>query len=122
VPLTTGFFANFSRIRPDGRTRLAKTIARLKDDLADHLGGNPNPAQRILIDRIAHKTVKIMIYESGLLERPDEPNRDYYAAMCNSLRLDLIALGIRGKGQEPPSIEEYLKQKESTKPGKRGTK
>ena len=118
--LRSGLWFDFSRIRVDGRTKLAKNITFLKDSLRDHLGGKINIMQQIIIDRVVYKIVKVSLYENGIVAHPDqEGSRDYYIALANSIRLDLMALGIEGKAAEPLTVEQYLKDKEKKPRGGR---
>lgn len=115
VPLKTAFWVDFRRLRLDKRTKLAKTIAFLRKELTNHVGGEPSIAQSILIDRVVHKVVKAHLYEQGFLSNPEQGNRDHYLALVNSLRLDLQALGLQAKIKEPPDLEDLIRKFDAEK-------
>jgi hypothetical protein len=48
--------AHSSRFKLDGRTRQARLIRAVADELTHHVGGAPNPVQRLLIARAARIT------------------------------------------------------------------
>jgi hypothetical protein len=43
----------------DGRSAEAQYLRRIRADLRQHVGGAPTIAQRLLIDRIAHTTLRL---------------------------------------------------------------
>lgn len=110
-PKTHGLFIQLGKVKIDGRTKLGKTIAFLRKEFTNHLGGNLNICERILVDRAISKVIKSQLYELGFLENPDQKSRDHYLALANSLRLDLQALGIKRRGGEVMDLGQYLKTK-----------
>lgn len=88
----------------DRRSSEAQAVKRLAGALAEDLGGweGLTTGQRLLVDRIAVKTLVLGRIESyGLKEPVTEGGElrglwgEHYLAYANSLRLDLQALGLR---------------------------
>lgn len=111
--LKTGLWTDFSRLRLDKRTKLARTVSFLKDELIKHTGGEPSFPQQLLIDRIAWKAVRCHLYEHGYSQNPAQGSIDYYISITNSLRLDLAALGMTAKNKEPMDLTSYLQKREA---------
>src|SRR5215472_5983281 len=94
----------------DGRTNAGKYVDSIKQDLEVQIG-NPSPGQQILIRLVAIKMLRCeMIYER-VLSQPDGGDlqdrvENYFLAWSNSVRRDLIALGVLDKtsGNDPPFI------------------
>ena len=82
----------------DGRTNAGKYVNSIKQDLEVQIG-NPSPGQQILIKLVAIKMLRCeMIYER-VLSQPDGGDlqdrvENYFLAWSNSVRRDLIALGV----------------------------
>jgi len=82
----------------DGRTNAGKYVNSIKQDLEAQIG-NPSPGQQILIKLVAIKMLRCeMIYER-VLSQPDGGDlqdrvENYFLAWSNSVRRDLIALGV----------------------------
>jgi len=110
-----GLWVAFKAAKLDGRTGLAKRIAALKADLIKQLGHPPSPGEAILIERAVHKSIQCLLYELGVFQGDEQKrwpgSRDHYLALANSLRLDLVSLGIKGGGEKVPNLTEYLKKK-----------
>jgi hypothetical protein len=117
LPATSGrkpkhaLYVDFRKAKVDGRSRLGKTMSFLRKELVKHLGGSPSIMQSILIERVISKTIKCHLYEVGILEDVQQGSRDYYLACANSLRLDLMALGLQAKVKDPLDLTTYLKGK-----------
>jgi hypothetical protein len=82
----------------DGRTKLGKAIAALRTQLRDY-ARDISPASELLIQRVIYKSVKLAIYESRMIQNPDEAA--HYLPMANSLRLDLAALADIASKSKP---------------------
>lgn len=98
--------------RLDGRTRLAKALNQLRRELTADLGAAPSRAQRLIIDRVVFKSARLGFFEQGYLrgEVSDGANATYIA-LANSLRLDLMALGLERRERQCLDLKEYLKEK-----------
>jgi hypothetical protein len=84
----------------DGRCRVARCMRDFARELERHLGGNPTPAQRILIREASIKDAKLTMMVDRILSET-EPDMDCatrtYLAWANSLRRDLEALGLKSE-------------------------
>jgi len=98
----------------DGRTALSKALNQLRRELTADLGENPSRAQQLIIDRVVFKSARLSFFEQGMLrgEVPDSANVPYIA-LANSLRLDLMALGLERKEKKCLDLQGYIKKKES---------
>jgi hypothetical protein len=111
-PAKHGLWVNFDKRPVDGRTKLAKYMGLLRASLIKDLGGDPSTMQAVLIDRVVHKVTKCFLYERGVLSENNQGSRDLYLALCNSLRLDLCALGLKRRARKIMNLDEYLREKE----------
>ena len=108
-PIKNGLWVDFKAVRIDGRTALGKTVNLMRRELFRHVGGSPSIVQKILIERIIHKSIKAHLYEVAVLVEGEQGSKPHYLALVNSLRLDLLALGLKGSGQKVLDLTEYLK-------------
>ena len=95
----------------DGRCRVGKTIREFAADLARHIGGNPTPAQRVLIREASIKNARIGLMVDQILdggELGDDLASRQYLAWSNSLRRDLEALGLKAPEQKQPELGQFL--------------
>ncbi len=71
-------------------------MARVRAELAQHLGGSPSATQRILIDRAAALSLRIhlMDRESARSGEMSERNGRQYLAWSNSLTRVLRQIGL----------------------------
>jgi hypothetical protein len=95
----------------DGRCRVARCIREFARELEAHIGGEPTPAQRVLIREAAVKNTKLGLLVDRILSGT-EPDVDLatrcYLAWSNSLRRDLEALGLRKPEAKVPQLAEFL--------------
>ena len=106
-------WVDYKRVKIDKRTALGKAMDFLESELVKHVGGVPSVIEKILIDRIVHKTVKCHLYEIGFFENPEQGSRDHYLGTSNSLRLDAIALGVKPRQLPEMGLNEYIKRIEA---------
>jgi hypothetical protein len=80
----------------DGRLAEGKLMARVREDLTQHLGGKPTAPQRILIDRVAALSLRLhlMDRESARSGGMSERNSRQYLAWSNSLTRTLALIGL----------------------------
>jgi hypothetical protein len=102
----------------DGRLAEAKLMARVREELTQHLGGRPNPAQRILIDRAAAPSLRIhlMDRESARSGGMSERNGRQYLAWSNSLTRVLNQIGFKAVADKPPALQDYLAARSAQAP------
>jgi hypothetical protein len=103
---------DFRKVKVDGRSTLGKYMKTLKANLTKDLGGSLTTMEEILLDRIVSKIVQSHLYETGILSGQDFGSRDFYLAVCNSLRHDLNVIGLKKRVKNPVDLESYLKGKE----------
>jgi len=96
---------------PENRTHVLKYLMAVREGLVKDLGPTENDlstAQIVLIDRVTTKLGVIRCIEEHIRERSVIVGDDLapslkasYLAYNNSIRLDLLALGLDRKDQEP---------------------
>lgn len=80
----------------DKRTKFGKAVAALRHEFLKDLGMDISIQESILLDRVISKVLQCSIIERRLLEGHEE-NRPFYISLSNSLRLDLLTLGLERK-------------------------
>ena len=85
--------------RIDGRTVVGKLISRVQSDLASDLGGDPSAAEKILIHAASIKAARLYLLQSQLAAGEAQPDPKHHVAWSNSLRLDLLALGLKRRAR-----------------------
>ena len=89
----------------DGRSDIGRLLRAVRCELADHLGGEPTLPQRLLIELIAVKVVRLKLQ----LERGfSEGDSERLLSWQNSLRRDLESLGLERRSERVPTLQEYL--------------
>jgi hypothetical protein len=105
----------------DGRCRVARTIREFARELVAQVGGDPTPAQRILIREASIKNARITMMADAILDR-DAPDFDLttrcYLAWSNSLRRDLEALGIKAPERKETELGQFLEARKVGLPAK----
>src|SRR5215467_10894238 len=106
----------------DGRSTLGRELAYWRQCYADDLGGDPSAAQATVIERIAAKRLMVGALETFILSAPSTllvKERAYlvnmYRQMSDSLRADLVTLGLERRAKEAPTLAEYLAAKAAEK-------
>lgn len=86
------------------RTKEARFLNEIRDQLTEHVGGRPSPVQKLLIERIAMTMLRIELMDAEALKRGRpirvRQSRDYLA-WTNSIRLMLQHLGFEGRTPKP---------------------
>ena len=73
-------------------------------DLASDLGGDPTTAERLLIQSAAVKATRLSLLADQLLDGVEiQTDQHHVLAWSNSLRLDLIALGLERRAKTVPT-------------------
>ena len=90
--------------RLDRRTKAGRVMRSVEADLTSDLGGDPSTAERLLIQAAAVKATRVSLLSERLLEG-EEPGEDGHHALSwlNSLRLDLVALGLQRRARDIPN-------------------
>jgi hypothetical protein len=99
----------------DQRSTLARELAHWRQCLAADVGGDPSTAQAALIERVAAKRVMVGALEVYLLAHPGTfcgtappALATLYRQMSDSLRADLLALGLERRAKDVPDLTAYL--------------
>lgn len=78
----------------DGRSTVVKNMNALRDQLVRDLGGDPSTQSQILIDRVVVKAFRLQALEAAMMDGRAEKAEVFYISLSNSLRRDLLALGL----------------------------
>jgi hypothetical protein len=111
-----GCYADLSSRNLDGRTKLARALRAVEGDLVSAVGGNPTPQETIIIQRVVYKLARCTMFEAASLNGQGKPADEHYLAWANSLRLDLVALGLQRREKQVMSLHAYLATKEGVQP------
>lgn len=106
-----GLWADLKGLHVDGRTRLGKWMNYLRSELVRHCGNEPSVAESILIEQIVIKTLKAHLYHVGFFKEKAFGSRDFALAVQNSIRLDLLALGLKKREKKVLDLTQYLQKK-----------
>jgi hypothetical protein len=109
--IKTGLWSDLRGVHIDGRSRLGKWMNHLRGELIKHCGGEPSVAESILIEQIVIKTLKSHLYHVGLFKDKSFGSKDHALAIQNSIRLDLMALGLQNRAKNVTTLEAYLESK-----------
>src|SRR4051794_33140672 len=92
--------------RLDLRTVEGRTISAIRARLVEYVGGNPNPKQILLIERVAWISLRIALKEQKLMAHGEDAltthDNNYYLAWSNTLNKLLKQL-------HPPATEDTLR-------------
>jgi hypothetical protein len=108
-----GFFSRHGALaRCDGRTHEGRLARAIEGELLDHLGGPEvvTPPQRLLARASALVALRLALAS----ERFGDPKADvesldrHFCSLANSLRLNLLALGLERRDQQPATLHQYL--------------
>jgi hypothetical protein len=99
--------------RPDGRSREARLLKQVRQQLTRQLGGRLTPAQTALIERAAMLQLRCAVLDGKVFAGTfSEYDAKTYLAFSNSLTRTLKALGLEATTAAPPSLSDYLASKE----------
>jgi hypothetical protein len=114
-PIKTGLWSDLRGVHVDGRSRLGKWMNHLRGELVTHVGGEPSIAESILIEQIVIKTLKSHLYHTGLFKDKSFGSKDHALAVQNSIRLDLMALGLKKRTRKIMDLTDYIKARDAEK-------
>lgn len=103
----------------DGRTREARLMRSVREDLINHIGGKPTVTQSALIERAAMLTLHISLMDEKALASMGAPlsERDSreYLAWSNALVKIMHSLGVEPAKQSDkpkgPSLSDIIGQR-----------
>jgi hypothetical protein len=80
----------------DGRTKQAALMRAVRDELLEHVGANPNPVQRMLIQRACVLSLRLAQIDRKIFEEQEFTTIDNNQAIAwqNALTRCLVALGV----------------------------
>ena len=97
----------------DGRSREVRFVAEVESALATALGGDPSVQERLLLRRVAVKSMRLALMESELLKGSSDVSetlaRDYLR-WSREIREDLRLLGLKRRAKPLINLEEYKKE------------
>lgn len=108
-----GPFSGADRIaRADKRTRLGRLVVGIRAALIEHVGGEPNAVQQIIIHTATVKLARLVQLDEAIIGRAGlAEDQHQYIAWSNSLRRDLEVLGIDKPAQSIPALSAYINGK-----------
>ena len=111
------FSRDKSLVLLDDRTRAGRVMKGVIRQLTDQIG-DPTTAQALLIQSAALKATRLSLLSEQLLTgAPPSEGSDHHAlAWLNSLRLDLMAIGLERRERQILDLDGYLKQAADTAP------
>jgi hypothetical protein len=88
-------------------------MKRVRDDLAEHLGGNVSATQRMIINRIAMLQLRVELMDRNALRGGDQTERDQrqYLAWCNTISKLLRHLGLKGAAPREKTLADHLRDR-----------
>jgi len=96
----------------DRRTKEARLLRKVRDDLHDHLGGNLTVTQKAMVERAAMLTLHISLMDAKALEGGGLTERDsrQYLAWNNALMKVMKAMGTEKPKAKPsaPSLRDFI--------------
>ncbi len=101
-------------LRADGRTKEARLLFSIREELVEHVGGEPNAVQRALIEQAAQLRLRIALMDRKFAETGVQTELDSrtYLAWTNSYARLLARLGPASPPrQASPSLRDYLARK-----------
>jgi hypothetical protein len=94
----------------DGRSRAARFIREVRDELTAHCGGKPSATQRALIETVAYMRLRITTLDRKFSESGQtEHDGRSYLALANSHARLLTKLGMKGVPAPRVSLAEQLR-------------
>jgi hypothetical protein len=112
MPRSSGPFSRALRKGAiDQRSREGRFLATARHHMAEHIGGNPTIAQRVLIDRIAWLMLHCHLLDQRIVSGTawGEHDRKCYLAFSNSLIRSLREIGLEASAGREPTLAEVLK-------------
>jgi hypothetical protein len=99
----------------DGRSREGRFLSACRDELAQHVGGNPSPAERVLIDRLAWLRLHVTLIDEKVSGGSPMSAHDQraYMAFSNAISRGMRQLGLKGVAARPLTLDEHLRRVEA---------
>jgi hypothetical protein len=104
------YSCNTSLVEVDKRSREYRLMRQVRKDLTAHIGGSPNPAQRMLIERAVVLSLRVAMLDQKIVngELLTTLDNNQYLAWSNSLVRTIARLGVDPTSAPPPSWTDVL--------------
>jgi len=117
-PIKSGVYTKIELDKVDFRTRLGKHLRRIKRDITRDLGGMLSARADIFLDIVVLPQMAILGHFSQQAMKGSEIHDrawERWRSICNSMRLNLLALFELNKTEAPGemSLDEYVKKIEA---------
>jgi hypothetical protein len=99
----------------DGRSKAGRFTRKCEAELTAQIGGSPSFAQRILIRRVVRALWALEALDAKMASGSwtDHDSRTH-GGLGNQVRLSLRELGIKPAADKPPSLAQYLADRQET--------
>jgi hypothetical protein len=98
----------------DGRSPEGRFLRHVEAALSQHVGGQPNFPQKLLIRRAARAMLRLELLDIKMAEGNwTEQDGRIFGGLNNAVRLCLRELGIKSAADKPLSVDSYLKHRSS---------
>jgi hypothetical protein len=106
------FSRDRSIVTVDLRYRAGRILKQVRDDLTQQLGGAPTAAEALMIQAASVKAVRLYMMSDVLLERGDIHSDEKALSWANSMRMDLMALGLKARPRvvETSPLRDYFEK------------
>jgi hypothetical protein len=97
----------------DRRTREARLLESVRQELTAHVGNAPSATQRALIERCAQLSLRCAIMDQRFAETNTQTEHDTrtYLAWSNSLSRTMRELGVHAAPARPRTLADHLAAK-----------
>jgi hypothetical protein len=100
----------------DRRTRQARYVESLQEQLTEAIGGDPSPQQALIIRRASFKALRCSLSESTMIANngnTPESLKESYLKWSRELREDLRLLGLKRMAKDvTPNLKEWFGESE----------
>jgi hypothetical protein len=95
----------------DKRSWYGRLIRQVRQDLTDHIGGNPTPVQRMLIERASMLQLRVAMLDQKIIDGEilTVMDNNQYLAWSNSLVRTLAQLGLDATTTPQPIFSDILR-------------
>jgi hypothetical protein len=113
------YSCNTTLVEVDKRSREYCLMRQVREDLTAHIGGKPNPAQRMLIERAVILSLRVAMLDQKIVagEFLTQLDNNQYLAWSNSLVRTIGRLGINPATAPQPTFEQVLADIARRRPG-----
>ena len=104
------YSCNTSLVQLDKRSREYRLMRQVRKDLTAHIGGSPNAAQRMLIERAVILSLRVAMLDRQIVEGEILTTLDnnQYLAWSNSLVRTIARLGLTPTDGPRPTLESVM--------------